>query len=111
MRRTCAPRPHLLEVAVCGVAVRETGARDAAVCDRVNVRAVAEQGVLALAVALRELFPAAWTAQEVLARTEAVQEVLVRTVPLQEVLTRVLVVRKVLARAVAGWWVGGAPSA
>ena len=28
-----------------------------------NARAVAEQGVLALAVALRELFPAAWTAQ------------------------------------------------
>ena len=69
---------------------------------RVNARTVAEQGVLALAVALRELFPAAWTAQLVLARTKAVQEVLVRTAPLQEVLTRVLVLREVLARAVAG---------
>ena len=70
---------------------------------------MAKQGVLALAIALREVSPAAWTAHEVLARTEAVQKVLVRTVPLQEVLTRVLVVQEVLACAVAGWWVGGAP--
>ena len=33
--------------------------------------------MLALAVALREVFPAAWTAQEVFTRSEAMQEVLV----------------------------------
>ena len=68
-----------------------------------NTRVAAKQGVLTLAVALREVFPAVWIAQEVLARTEAVQNVLTRTVSLQEVLTCVLVVREVLARAVNGW--------
>ena len=41
---------------------------------------MAEQRVLALVVALREVFQATWTVQEVLMRAEAVQEVLVPTV-------------------------------
>ena len=59
--------------------------------------------MFALAVAMREVFPAVWTTHEVLARAKAVQEALSRTVPLQEVLARVLVVREVLVRAVDGW--------
>ena len=59
--------------------------------------------MLALAVALREVFPAAWTAQGVLARSEVMQEVLMRTVPLQELLARVLVVQEVFAHAM-DWW-------
>ena len=74
-----APWPHLLEVVACGAAVGATVARDAAVHE-VNVRAVTKQGVLALAVALRKVFPATWTVQEVLVRAGAVQEVLVPTV-------------------------------
>ena len=59
--------------------------------------------MFALAVVLREVFPAVWTTQEVIARAEAVQEMLSRTVPLQEVRIRVLVMREVLMRAVDVW--------
>ena len=75
----------MLEVVARGAAAGATVAR--------NARAVSEQGALTLVVALREVFPAAWTVQEVLTRTEAVQEVL----------ARVLVVRKAFARAM-DWW-------
>ena len=65
-----------------------------------NAGAVAEQGVLALVVVLREVFPAAWTPKEVVAHSKAMQEVqmCVPTVPLQEVLARLLVVQEVFAR-------------
>ena len=61
--------------------------------------------MFALAVVLREVFPAVWTTQEVIARAEAVQEMLSRTVPLQEVLARILVVPEALARAMDRWHV------
>ena len=48
----------------------------------VSGRALAEQGMFALAVALREVFPAVWTVHEVLALAEAVQEALSQTIPL-----------------------------
>ena len=69
----------------------------------VNTRAVCEQWVLALAVALQEVFLVAWTAQEVCARVHrgrARGACLHRT--LQKVLARVLVVQEVLACVVDG---------
>ena len=86
--------PSVREAVACNTAVRE-----------VSLRALAEQGMFALAVALREVFPAVWTVHEVLALAEAVQEALSQTIPLQEVLARVLVVWEVLMRAVDGWGV------
>ena len=73
------------------------------------MRAVAEQGVLALAVALREVFLVSVAAQEMVTRAEAVREVPARVVLLQEVAGLVVAVREVLARSVAGLRVGGAP--
>ena len=61
--------------------MREAVACDTAVHD-VSARALAEQGMFTLAVALREVFLAVWTAHEVLTRAEAMQEALSRTVPL-----------------------------
>ena len=83
--------PSVREAVACDVVVRD-----------VRTRVLAERGTVVLAVALREVFPAVGTAQEVLARAEAVQEALVRTAPLQEVLARVLVAREVLVHALDG---------
>ena len=72
----------VLEVFLAAVVVlfwrwmRAASVREAVTCDTavrdVNARALAEQGIFALAVALRDVFLAVWTAHEILARAEAV---------------------------------------